>query len=204
MLGCSVLLHPFFYGWLWHKEEKVYIGRLEPAIMKDVLKLIAKGIDEVNDWIGRSVSWFTTALVVLVCFDVITRYLFSNTHAWIMELEWHLFALVFLLGAAYCFRHDRHVRVDLFYAKFSEKDQALVNFVGALLFLIPWCIVIIWVSMKYAWQSYLIGETSPDPGGLPARYLIKFSIALGIFLLLLQAVSSLIKSGIVLFEKSQP
>lgn len=172
--------------------------------MIHLLKIFSKGIDSLNNWVGKSVSWLTTILVVLVCFDVITRYLFNSTQAWIMELEWHLFALVFLLGAAYCFHHDKHVRVDLFYAKFSEKDKALVNFTGALLFLIPWCLVIIWVSFKYARQSYLIGETSPDPGGLPALYIIKYAIAVGVFLLLLQAISSLIKSGLVLFDKSMP
>ena len=169
--------------------------------MVQLLSSFAARIDQLNNWVGKTVSWLTTVLVILVCFDVIIRYLFSDTQAWIMELEWHLFSLVFLLGAAYCFHHDKHVRVDLFYARFSEKEKAFVNFIGALLFLIPWCIVIIWVSFKYAQQSFIIGETSPDPGGLPARYVIKFSITLGIFLLLLQAISSLIKSGITLFGK---
>ena len=170
--------------------------------MRHLLKSFAQGIDALNNWIGKTISWLTTILVVLVCFDVITRYLFSDTQAWIMELEWHLFALTFLLGAAYCFLHDKHVRVDLFYAKFSDKDKAMVNFIGALLFLIPWCIVIIKVSYDYALQSYLMGETSPDPGGLPALYIVKFAITIGVFLLLLQAISSLIKSGLTLFSKT--
>lgn len=171
--------------------------------MTHFLKSFSRGIDTLNNWVGKTISWLTTILVVLVCFDVIIRYLFSDTKAWIMELEWHLFALTFLLGAAYCFLHDKHVRVDLFYAKFPEKDKALVNFIGALLFLIPWCIVIIWVSFNYARQSFLIGETSPDPGGLPALYIVKFAITAGVFLLLLQGISSLIKSGLVLFARAE-
>lgn len=171
--------------------------------MVQILSTIAGSIDHLNNWVGKATSWLTTILVVLVCVDVVIRYLFSDTQAWIMELEWHMFSLVFLLGASYCFRHDKHVRVDLFYANFSEKEKALVNFLGALFFLIPWCVVIIWVSFNYGQQSYFIGETSPDPGGLPARYVIKFAITAGIFLLLLQGISSLIKSGLTLMDGDQ-
>lgn len=150
-------------------------------------------LNKVNEIIGRATSWMTTFLVILVCFDVITRYLFSDTAAWIMELEWHFFALIFLLGAGYSFKHDRHVRVDLFYAKFSPRDKALVNILGNILFLIPWCIVLIIFSTKYATASYATNEGSPDPGGLPARYLIKFSITIGLTLLLLEAILQTIK-----------
>ena len=161
-------------------------------------KAIERIINNLNDRVGKAASWFTTILVILVCFDVVTRYLFSGTKAWIMELEWHLFALIFLLGAGYAFRHDRHVRVDLFYAKFSPREKAWVNLIGGILFLIPWCILIMYASYHYALGSYLIGEGSPDPGGLPARYLIKFAITGGVFLLFLQAISSLIHSALVI------
>ncbi len=151
-------------------------------------------IDGLNERMGKAASWLTLALVILVCFDVITRYIFSNSSAWIMELEWHLFALIFLIGAAYAFKHDRHVRVDLFYSKFSARDKALVDLVGNVIFLIPWCIIIIVYSFEYAMTSFRINETSPDPGGLPARYLIKFAITLGVFLLLLQAIAQALRS----------
>lgn len=162
------------------------------------------GIHRLNEWTGRAASWLTTLLVILVCFDVIARYLLSATRAWAMELEWHLFALVFLLGAGYAFRHDRHVRVDLFYANFSARDQAWVNLLGAIFFLIPWCILVVYASFEYALISYKIGEGSPDPGGLPARYLIKFAISLGAFLLLLQGFANLIDSALVLSGHKTP
>ena len=156
--------------------------------------MLAKFIHRLNEFVGRTASWLNTLLVLLVCGDVISRYLFNDTAAWVMELEWHLFALVFLLGAGYALRHDRHVRVDLFYSRFSVRDQALVNIVGGIVFLIPWCILLIVVSTRYAWVSYLIGEGSPDPGGLPARYLIKFAIPIALFLLLLQGIVSVWES----------
>lgn len=160
-------------------------------------------IDQINEWVGRVVSWLTTLLVVLVCFDVITRYFFSDTAAWIMELEWHLFALIFLFGAGYAFKHDKHVRVDLFYAKFSPKDRALVNINGTLLFLIPWCLIIIYWSYEYALISYNVGEISPDPGGLPARYIIKFCVSIGVVFLLLQGVSVLFKNLLIYRQSDQ-
>ena len=174
--------------------------------MNKVLLGFSNGIDRVNEAVGRLVSWFTTLLVALVCMDVFIRLLYSTLQqywlpnlewqivgqAWIMELEWHFFALIFLLGAGYAYKHDKHVRVDLFYAKYSAKDKALVNIFGNLVFLIPWCVVMAYASFQYAWRSYSIRETSPDPGGLPALYFIKFAISLGLILLLLQAVSSTI------------
>lgn len=171
--------------------------------MYKALKRIQVGIDTLNEWAGKGVSWLTTVLVVLVCFDVITRYLFSDTKAWIMELEWHLFSLIFLIGAGYAFKHDRHVRVDLFYTRLTPRDRALVNLIGGLLFLVPWCILIIMVSYDYARVSFLLGETSPDPGGLPARYVIKYAITAGVFLLLLQGLSSIIQSLFIYLGKEE-
>ena len=165
--------------------------------MDNFLSRASQLIDQINEWVGRAVSWLTIILVVLVCFDVITRYFFSNTAAWIMELEWHLFALIFLFGAGYAFKHDKHVRVDLFYAKLSPKDQALVNIIGSFLFLIPWCLLIIYWSYEYALISYNIGETSPDPGGLPARYMIKFCVSIGMVFLLFQGISVLFKNILI-------
>lgn len=159
---------------------------------------LARWIDALNEGVGKTVSWLTALLMLLVCFDVIARYIANDTSAWIMELEWHMFALIFLLGAGYGFRHDRHVRVDLFYASFAPRDKALVNVIGGLFFLIPWCVVVVIVATNYALTSYEIREMSPDPGGLPARYIIKFAIAIGAFLLMLQGLSSVIRSMLVL------
>jgi TRAP-type mannitol/chloroaromatic compound transport system permease small subunit len=169
--------------------------------MSTFLKGYIKFVGWLNDRVGAIVSWLTAALVILVCGDVIIRYLLKDTAAWIMELEWHLFALTFIFGAAYTFKHDKHVRVDLFYDEFSERDKALVNLVGGLVLLIPWCTLLIWFSWQFAWQSYLIRETSPNPGGLPALYLIKFSIPIGMSLLLLQALASVASSILVLRKR---
>lgn len=171
--------------------------------MDKVLHHIISWAEKINEQVGRAVSWLTTLLVILVCFDVIRRWLINDTEAWIMELEWHLFALIFLLGAGYAMKHDRHVRVDLFYSNFSERDKAWVNLLGTIFFLIPWCVLIIIMSWQYAGEAWAVGEGSPDPGGLPARYLIKYTISIGMSLLLLQGFAELSKAILVLRKKDE-
>ncbi|MEL6719565.1 MAG: TRAP transporter small permease subunit [Bacteroidota bacterium] len=155
-------------------------------------------INTINEKIGKLASWLTTALVVLIVIDVVLRYFLKDTAAWIIELEWHFFAIIFLLGGAYAFKEDKHVRVDLFYSNFSERDKAWVNLLGSLLLLVPWCIAIMWFAEKYARLSFQIGEGSPDPGGLPARYIIKSVIVIGFLLLSLQAVAVVLQSILTL------
>ena len=159
--------------------------------------------EKLIDWSGKISSWFTLFLILLVGFDVVARYFFDSSRAWVMELEWHLFALIFLLGSAFCFKNDQHVRVDLFYADFSPKNKALVNLLGGIFLLVPWSIFIVWTSFDYAVLSFQINEKSPDPGGLPFRYLIKFAIVFGFLLLLLQALISIFISARDIFKEER-
>jgi TRAP-type mannitol/chloroaromatic compound transport system permease small subunit len=128
-------------------------------------------------------------MVLVVCYDVFTRYLLKNSMVAVQELEWHLFAVIFLIGAAYTLKNEKHVRVDIFYVKLSKKRQAWINLLGSILFLIPFSILVIWSSQNFVINSFNIREISPDPGGLPARYLLKACIPLGFFLVLLQGFS---------------
>jgi TRAP-type mannitol/chloroaromatic compound transport system permease small subunit len=160
------------------------------------LERLAIWLEAINEWCGRLVSWLSVLLVALICVDVLMRYFFDFTLIWIIELEIYFFALLFLLASGYALKHDKHVRVDVFYSKMSKKQKATVDFIGTLLFLIPWCVVIIWVSYKYAYMSFLIGEKSPQPGGLPALYLLKFSIVAAFALLLVQGISVMVRSVI--------
>ena len=157
-------------------------------------------IDSLNRKLGEAVSWLTLALVIIICVDVIMRYLFSSTKTWVLELEWHLFSIIFLVGAAYTLLSDKHVRVDLFYEKFRFPQKRLVNTIGVLIFLIPWSYVIIYYGFEYALNSFSFREGSPQPNGLPARYLIKSFISIGFFLLLLQGISIIIRS---IFESEE-
>lgn len=148
-----------------------------------------KPIDKISEVLGRGVSWLSALLVVVIVADVVLRYFFSITSAASFELEWHLFATLFLLGAAWTLKEDRHVRVDVFYQAFSNRQKAWVNLLGTLLLLLPFCVVGLLQSIPFVKSSYILNEISPQPGGLPARYLIKSTIPLGFFTLGLQGVS---------------
>jgi TRAP-type mannitol/chloroaromatic compound transport system permease small subunit len=153
------------------------------------IKTLSRWIDTVNEWIGRGVAWVTLGLVLVVFIDVVMRYLFNTSFVFTQELEWHLFGFIFLIGAGYTLLHDGHVRVDIFYQRLSHKGRAWVNFLGVLLFLIPGCIMVISTSWKFMVNSFSILEGSPDPGGIPLRFLIKGCIPAGFVLLLMQGIS---------------
>ena len=114
-----------------------------------------------------------------------------------------LFAVIFLIGAAYTLKHDRHVRVDVLYMKFSKKYQAWINFLGCIIFLIPFSILVIWASQKFVMNSFKFQEISPDPGGLPARYILKACVPLGFFLILLQGFSLMFRSLLTILDKGK-
>lgn len=158
------------------------------------LESISKYIDVVNEYIGRGAAWLNIVMVLVVCFDVFTRYVLNSSSIAVQEIEWHLFAIIFLLGAAYTLKNERHVRVDAFYAQFSDRTKTWINIGGTLLFLIPFCILVMWASWTFVANSFASGETSPDPGGLPFRYLLKACIPFAFFLLMMQGISSLLKS----------
>jgi len=152
-------------------------------------------IDQLNSAVGKIVSWLTLLLVLIIVLDVALRYLFSITSAASFELEWHLFATIFLLGSAWTLKEDRHVRVDVFYHRFSEKNKAWVNLLGSLILLFPFCLVGFWESLSFVYSSFMLNETSPQPGGLPARYIIKSTIPIGFLLLGLQGFSMMLRAA---------
>lgn len=166
-------------------------------------QILSAKLNQFNNWIGEKTSWLTVLLVLLFCYDVFMRYAFNQSKVWIGELEWHLFSLIFLFGAAYTLSQDRHVRVDLFYAKFSPKKKAWVDFIGTLVLLIPWCLVVLSNSIDFTLQSFRQMEGSPNPGGLPFRFLIKSAISISFFLLLVQAFSILLKNGLLIFKHTK-
>lgn len=168
-----------------------------------MLNRIHNLFEKISIGAGVFASWFTTMLVLLICVDVFMRYFLNVSHVWVAELEAHMFALIFLLGAAYTLHEDAHVRVDLFYANFPERKKAIINLAGVILFLIPWCLVVIRASARYAHNSWKIRETSPDPGGLPALWIIKYMIVVAFALLILEALALLIRSLQVLTGKRQ-
>jgi TRAP-type mannitol/chloroaromatic compound transport system permease small subunit len=118
------------------------------------------------------------------------------------ELEWHIFAFIFLMGAGFTLLHDGHVRVDIFYSILDRKKQAWVNLFGVLFLLIPSCYVVLTTTIPWVIVAYDVGEMSIDPGGIPARFLLKATLPAGYFLMLIQGFSLFIKSSFILLGKS--
>jgi len=151
--------------------------------------MVGRLIDGLNERVGRLVAWVSLGLVLVIFIDVTMRYIFNTSFVFTQELEWHLFAFIFLIGAGFTLLHDGHVRVDIFYQRLGLKGRAWVNLGGVLLFLIPGCLMVIATSWKFTMNSFGILEGSPDPGGIPLRFIVKGFIPAGFFLLLLQGIS---------------
>ncbi len=158
------------------------------------MRKIITHLDNLNEWVGRTFAWSSTLLVWVIFGLVLMRYGMGVFSQKASELTTYFFAISFLLASGYAFKNDNHVRVDLFYAKWSDKRKALVNLIGGVFFLFPWCIASIIVCFKYAKTSFLRGEVSDQPSGLPAVYMLKFILLLGFILLLIQGVSSILKA----------
>ena len=157
--------------------------------MLNVLKVLSGAIDKSNEAVGRMVSWVTLLLVLVVFIDVVMRYLFKTSFVFVQELEWHLFAFIFLIGAGYTLLHDGHVRVDIIYQRLGTKGRAWINLIGVIFFLIPGCYLVISTSWHFVSNSFSMLEGSPDPGGIPYRFIVKGTMTVGYILLLLQGIS---------------
>jgi len=171
--------------------------------MIKTMKRICHWIDTINYGVGRMVSWVTLLLVVTVFTDVVMRYCLRISFVSVQELEWHLFAFIFLMGAGYTLLKDGHVRVDIIYQKLSPKARAWVNLLGLLFFLFPGCYMIIQTSIPFVNNSYQILENSPDPGGIPFRFIIKSTIPIGFMLVSLQGISMLLKNLMIVMNVPQ-
>ena len=162
----------------------------------------ARGVDRLNGWIGAGLRWLSLAMVLIGAYNAVARYasryagaqLSSNA---LNELQWYLFRVIFLLGAAYALDKDVHVRVDVLYSSLSEKGRAWIDLLGSLLFLIPFSVLMLLVTWPAVTNSWSIRETSPDPGGLP-RYPVKALILVCFGLLVLQGLSQAVKQVAVL------
>ena len=158
--------------------------------------------DRINEWIGSFIVAPAVFLFILIIFsNVIMRYVFNTSFVFMAELEWHVFAFIFLMGAGFTLLHDGHVRVDIFYSNMDRKKQAYINFFGVLLFLLPSCYFVLTTTIPWVIVSYKVGEISIDPGGIPARFLLKAILPMGYFLMLIQGVSLFIKSLFIILGK---
>ena len=153
-------------------------------------------LDRVSTMTGKAAAWLTLFMVLVTFIIVIMRYVFDAGLIWMQESVVWMHAVVFMLGAAYTLHDDEHVRVDIFYRSMSPRRRAWVDIAGVLLFLVPLCLFLGWMSFDFVAQSWNIGEGSREPGGLPYPFvpLLKSVLLLMPLALTLQGVSLLFNS----------
>jgi TRAP-type mannitol/chloroaromatic compound transport system permease small subunit len=152
---------------------------------------LAGRIDDFIDLVGRITAWSSFALALVMGGNVLLRYVFNTGSVWSQELEWSLMSPICLFGMSYALRHGEHVRVDVLFASFSERNKQLIEFITALVSMAV-CAIVIWLSWSYVAYSWNIGEGSQNPGGIPARYALKSLIPIGFALLLMQSAADAI------------
>jgi TRAP-type mannitol/chloroaromatic compound transport system permease small subunit len=159
---------------------------------KKAITAVGAGIESLIDIVGKATLWVALAMIALVAINVLLRYSFSYGSVWAQELEWHLLAGLILLGMCYALQRGDNVRVDLFYAHYSPRLKFVVDVVSVLL-LLAISLYFIKLSLAYVGQSYSILEGSPDPGGIPYRWVVKALIPLGYGLVALQSLGELLR-----------
>lgn len=156
------------------------------------LLAFSHAIDVMNERIGRLCDWLVLLSCVVSSANAMVRYAYDiSSNAW-LELQWYMFAVIVMLGASYTLKKNEHVRVDIVYMTLSERGQVWVDIIGTLLFLLPACVLLGWLSWPFFIQSFAVNEGSSNAGGL-LRWPVKFMIPLGFALILLQGLSELIK-----------
>jgi TRAP-type mannitol/chloroaromatic compound transport system permease small subunit len=160
---------------------------------------IADGIEGIVDVVGRTASWLTFVLALVMGANVLLRYGFSLGRIWAQELEWHLLVPIVLIGMSYALRHGEHVRVDVLFARFSRRGKFAVELVSALLAM-GFALIVIRLSIPYVAQSWSIGEGSANPGGLDHRWIVKSLIPIGFALLFVQSLAQAIRAALALRE----
>lgn len=157
----------------------------------------ARRIDRAHEWLGHAVAWLTLLMVLVGAGNAILRYLgrfagrnlSSNA---LVEGQWYLFSVVFLLAASWTLASGRHVRVDVVYGRLGPRARTWIDLLGGVLFLLPFCVFAVTVSWPSAASSFAVREVSPDPGGLP-RWPIRALIPIAFVLLALQGVSQVVQ-----------
>ncbi|HMV22368.1 MAG: TRAP transporter small permease subunit [Betaproteobacteria bacterium] len=159
--------------------------------MTPLLKL-SQGIDALTAFVGRAAFWLVLVMTLISAVNASVRFVFNYSSNGFLEIQWYLFAAVFLLCSAYTLQKNEHVRIDVLAGKLSPRGQAVIDIVGTLFFLLPMVILVLWLSLPLVAESYHIQEYSANAGGL-IRWPVKVLLPIGFTFLALQGISELIK-----------
>lgn len=166
------------------------------------MKFILKSLKTIIDAVGNICSIIMLLMVLNVFYDVVMRYFFNDVDIGMQELEWHLFAAMFMFGIGYTLKEDGHVRVDVIYDQLSRKKQAIINTIGSLFFALPFTCLILYFSWDYTLDAYQLGEGSADPGGLPYRWIVRSFIPISSIYLMLAIAYVVLEQVQVIFNNT--
>lgn len=165
-----------------------------------LLRAIVNFIDAFTDYSGRILAWLCLAMAALTALIVLLRYGFNIGSIAAQEAVIYMHGALFMLGAAYTLKEGGHVRVDIFYQRFSTRTQAWINSLGGIVFLLPLCVFILGISWSYVTESWAIRESSPEAGGIPAVFLLKSLVPLMAINLFCQGLAEVLRSALFLVE----
>lgn len=154
--------------------------------------------------VGEAASWLWLAVIAVILVSVIARYVFSEGSVMMEEIQWHISSIAWLIGLSYAFVHDSHVRVDVIHERLTPRRQAWIELLGLLVLALPFLLIGIYMGWPYFYESYLQGEVAQSPAGLPYRWAMKFFMPLAFALLVVAAVSRLLRCTALLFGWPAP
>ena len=159
-----------------------------------MLQKTATLIDALNERIGNAVAWLVGIMVAITFAVACMRYGFNLGSIAMQESIVYLHSIIFMLAIAYTYKHNEHVRVDIFYGNFSDKNKAWVDLLGTVFLLLPVCVYLVFISWEYAAKSWVLLEGSPEAGGLPLIFILKTLVPLMPVLLALQGIATICRS----------
>jgi len=165
---------------------------------------ISRTLDGAINAIGRAVSWLWVVLIAIIVTNVVMRYVFNLGLIVFEELQWHIYAVGFMIGLSFGIVADRHVRIDVLADRFAPRTRAWIELVGLLVFLIPFALLIAWDAIPFVSRSWQMNEVSIAPGGLPARWALKLVIIIALVLIAIAAFSRLTRVSAYLFGYPAP
>jgi len=149
-------------------------------------------IDKINERVGKGAFWLVLLMTIISAGNAVVRFIFDYSSNGLLEIQWYLFAAIFLLCSPYTLQKNEHVRIDVISGKFSPRGLAIIDIIGTLFFLLPMVVLVLWLSLPLVADSFRINEMSANAGGL-IRWPVKALLPLGFLLLALQGISELIK-----------
>ena len=154
--------------------------------------------------IGSLASWLWALIIAAIVVNVVYRYAFRNNFGQLEELQWHLYAVAFLIGLSYAVVSDNHVRVDVIYGSRSLRTKAWIDLIGIVVFALPFVVLVLWYGVPFVVAAFEAGERSDQPSGLPHRFLIKGALVVAFALLLMAFLARLSRTTALLFGFPRP